>query len=67
MSQSSHAFFVPTSIPDFPETVVSVFSHHLFASILNFLGGKVIAQTHDVDAVNRLFYTPVAHDILRRA
>ena len=27
----------------------------------------ILAQTHDVDAVNRLFYTPVAHDILRRA
>ena len=26
----------------------------------------ILAQTHDVDAVNRLFYTPVAHDILRR-
>lgn len=38
-------------IPDFPETVVSVFSHHLFASILNFFGGKVIAQTKDVDGI----------------
>ena len=38
-------------VPDFPETVVSVFSHHLFASVLNFLGGKVIAQTHDVDGI----------------
>ena len=26
----------------------------------------ILAQTHDVDGVNRLFYTPVAHDILRR-
>lgn len=39
------------AVPDFPETVVSVFSHYLFASVLNFLGGKVIAQTHDVDGI----------------
>ena len=26
----------------------------------------ILAQTHDVDGVNRLFYSPVAHDILRR-
>ena len=26
----------------------------------------ILARTHDVDGVNRLFYTPVAHDILRR-
>ena len=26
-------------IPDFPETVVSIFSHLLFETILNFLGG----------------------------
>lgn len=38
-------------IPDFPETVVSIFSHQLFATILNFLGGKEIAQTHDVDGI----------------
>ena len=38
-------------VPDFPETVVSVFSHHLFASVLNFLGGRVIAETHDVDGI----------------
>lgn len=38
-------------IPDFPETVVSVFSHYLFNSILKFLDGKVIAQTKDVDGI----------------
>lgn len=38
-------------VPDFPETVISVFSHHLFEAVLNFLGGKVIAQTHDVDGI----------------
>ena len=37
------------AIPDFPETVVSVFSHQLFDAVLNFLGGREIAQTHDVD------------------
>lgn len=36
-------------VPDFPETMVSVFSHQLFDAVLKFLGGKVIAETHDVD------------------
>ena len=36
-------------VPDFPETLVSVFSHQLFKAVLNFLGGRVIAETHDVD------------------
>ena len=38
-------------VPGFPETVVSVFSHHLFQTLLNFLGGTVIAETHDVDGI----------------
>ena len=38
-------------IENFPETVVSVFSHQLFASIVEFLGGAVIAETHDVDGI----------------
>lgn len=38
-------------VPGFPETVVSIFSHQLFDTILDFLGGKVIAETHDVDGV----------------
>ncbi len=38
-------------VPDFPETVVSVFSHRLFASVLRFLGGKEIARTKDVDGI----------------
>ena len=42
-------------IPDFPETVVSIFSHQLFDTILNFLGGKVIAETHDVDVVRPVY------------
>ena len=36
-------------VPDFPETVVSIFSHQLFHTIREFLGGKVIAVTKDVD------------------
>ena len=36
-------------VPDFPETVVSVFSHHLFHKILDFFGRKQIAATHDAD------------------
>ena len=38
-------------IPDFPETVVSVFSHQLFDALVRFLGGTVIAESHDVDGV----------------
>lgn len=38
-------------IPGFPETMVSVFSHHLFAALLDFLGGTQIAETHDVDGI----------------
>ncbi len=38
-------------IPGFPETMISVFSHQLFAALLDFLGGTEIAQTHDVDGI----------------
>lgn len=38
-------------IPGFPETVISIFSHQLFAAIVSFLGGVKIAETHDVDGV----------------
>lgn len=38
-------------VADFPETVVSVFSHQLFASIAALLDGTVIAETHDADGV----------------
>lgn len=38
-------------IADFPETVVSIFSHHLFQRIVDALGGRKIAETHDVDGV----------------
>lgn len=38
-------------IPGFPETVVSVFSHQLFDAVRSFLGGEVIAETHDVDGI----------------
>jgi len=40
---------IHSEIPDFPETLVSVFSHQLFDAVLKFLGGKVIATTGDVD------------------
>ena len=50
-----HAVFDPEmvfkTIPDFPETVVSVFSHQLFHAVLNFLGGEKVAETHDVDGI----------------
>ena len=38
-------------IPDFPETVISVFSHNLFDSITDFLAGKQIGQTKDADGI----------------
>lgn len=38
-------------VKNFPETVISVFSHHLFDRIVDFLCGKVIAFTKDVDGV----------------
>ena len=37
------------AVPAFLETVISVFSHHLFRAILDFFGGKQIAATHDAD------------------
>ena len=40
-------------IPNFPETVVSIFSHQLFDTILTFLGGTMIAETHDPSAAKR--------------
>ena len=36
-------------IPGFPETVVSVFSWHLFERMNQFLGGIEIARHDDVD------------------
>ena len=38
-------------IPNFPETVISIFSHQLFNAVVAFLGGRKIAETHDVDGV----------------
>lgn len=46
-------------IENFPETVVSVFSHQLFDALLQFLGGIKIAESHDVDGdwpVYEVFY-----------
>lgn len=52
---SVHAVIDPSMtmepVADFPETVVSVFSHTLFNSLAASLGGKIIAQTNDVDGV----------------
>lgn len=44
-------WMVHKPVENFPETVVSVFSHNLFAAIVQFLDGKIIAQTKDVDGV----------------
>lgn len=50
-----HAVIDPDAIfravPDFPETVVSIFSHQLFHLMVEMLDGKVIAETHDVDGI----------------
>jgi len=42
-------WFVHQPVEGFPETVVSIFHHTLFQRIVVFLGGKVIAETKDVD------------------
>ena len=42
-------WFVHQPVEGFPETVVSIFHHTLFQRIVDFLGGKVIAETKDVD------------------
>lgn len=48
-----HAVIDPEMInaplADFPETVVSIFSHQLFDAVRKFLGGVKIAETNDVD------------------
>lgn len=36
---------------DFPDTIVSVFSHQLFYSLAEALNGRKIAETHDVDGI----------------
>jgi len=38
-------------VADFPETVVSIFSHHLFQRIVELLKGREIAHTKDVDGI----------------
>lgn len=42
-------------IPDFPETVVSIFSHNLFDAVLKFLGGTPISQVKDVDGHHPIY------------
>ena len=42
-------WFVHQPVEDFPETVVSIFHHTLFQRIVEFLGGRKIAHTKDVD------------------
>lgn len=42
-------------LPDFPQTVVSIFSLRLFNRILDFLGGREIAQMHDVDGTSKVY------------
>lgn len=41
--------FLP--VADFPQTVVSVFSHQLFEKLVSFLQGQKIAETRDVDGI----------------
>ena len=42
---------IHTPVSGFPETVVSIFSHHLFQRIVELLGGREIAHTKDVDGI----------------
>ena len=42
-------WFVHQPVEDFPETVVSIFHHTLFQKVADFLGGRKIAGTKDVD------------------
>ena len=42
-------WFVHQPVENFPETVVSIFSHTLFQKIVVFLGGRIITETKDVD------------------
>ena len=46
---------VHQSVLDFPETVVSIFSHTLFDAILSLLGGKPISQVKDVDGHHPIY------------
>lgn len=38
-------------IEDFPKTVISVFSHELFDSVLSVMEHRTIAESHDVDGI----------------
>lgn len=53
--ESKRAVINPDMILDkmenFPKTVISVFSYQLFDTVVEFLGGVLIAETHDVDGV----------------
>ncbi len=40
---------------DFPETIVSIFSHVLFDRIVEFLGGEKIAEYSDVDGISNIY------------
>lgn len=42
---------IMSPLPDFPESVVSVFSYRLFERLLDFFGREKIAETHDVDGI----------------
>lgn len=44
-------YMVHQPLPDFPETVISIFHHKLFYSVVEALGGEEIAHTKDVDGV----------------
>ena len=51
--ESRHAVIDPgmtmSPIENFPETLVSVFSHQLFHAVVRFLDGRKFAESHDVD------------------
>ena len=56
---SRHAIIDPDivfpRIENFPDTVISVFSHQLFGKMLDFFGARQIAESHDVDGVWKVY------------
>ena len=43
--------FIHKPVENFPETVISIFSHRLFERVVEALDGRIIAETKDVDGI----------------
>lgn len=44
-------YMMHNAVEDFPESVISIFSHRLFGRMVELLDGRQIAQTKDVDGI----------------